>query len=78
MTLFGKEPAIIIGLIGGAVIAAVQVLGPELFPELEPIVLQSVQAIVAVLTVLFTRANVYAPATHDAEVETALRTPPPA
>ena len=72
-----KEPAVIIGLVGGAVIAAIEVLGPEFFPELQPVVIQAVQAIVAVLSVLAIRMRVFSPATHEAEV-TAARTPPPA
>jgi len=64
-TVMNKEPAIIIGTIGGAIIAAIQVLGPEFFPDLEPLVIQSVQVIVAVVTVLATRMKVFAPATVD-------------
>ena len=61
-----KEPAVIIGLIGGAIIAALEVLGPELFPDLQLVAIQTVQAIVAVLTVLAIRFKVYSPATVEA------------
>jgi hypothetical protein len=75
--VFKKEPAVIISVIGGAIIAAIQVLGPEFFPDLEMIAIQAVQAIVAVLTVFAVRLNVFSPATHVAEVEEALRKQPP-
>lgn len=72
-----KEPAVIIGIIGGAIIAAVEVLAPEFFPDLEVIVIQTIQAVVAVLTVLAIRMNVFSPATHATEVEAALLEDPP-
>jgi hypothetical protein len=73
--MFNKEPAIIIGAIGGAIIAAIQVLGAEFFPDLEPLVIQAVQVIVAVLTVLATRQTVYAPDTVDKIVASGPETP---
>jgi hypothetical protein len=72
-----KEPAVIIAVIGGAIIAAIQVLAPEFFPDLEPIAIQAVQVVVAVLTVIVQRARVFSPATHDADVEAALNKPAP-
>jgi hypothetical protein len=63
--MFDKEPAVIIGVIGGAIIAAIQVLAPAFFPDLEPIAIQAVQVVVAVLTVIATRMRVYAPATVE-------------
>lgn len=66
-----KEPAIIIGAIGGAIIAAIQVLAPQFFPDLEEMAVQAVQAIVAILTVLAIRWKVFSPATHEAEVAAA-------
>lgn len=70
-TAMAKEPAVIISLIGGAIIAAIEVLAPEFFPDLEVIAVQAVQAIVAVLTVLAVRMRVFSPATYEADVEAA-------
>lgn len=70
-----KEPAAIIGTIGLAIIAALEVIGPEFFPELEPVLIQAVQAIVAILSVFAIRMNVFSPATHDADVQAALSQP---
>ena len=75
--IFNKEPAVVIGAIGGAIIAAVQVLAPEFFPDLEVIIIQSIQAIVAVLTVLAIRMNVFSPATYTTDVNAALLEDPP-
>lgn len=71
MQWFGREPAVIISLIGGALIAAIEVIAPELFPDLEALIVQSVQVIVGILTVLVVRANVWSPATHEAEIAAA-------
>jgi len=76
-TAMSKEPAAIIGTIGLAIIAAIEILGPEFFPDLEPILIQAVQAIVVVLSFLTIRMKVFSPATHEAEVAEALRTPAP-
>jgi hypothetical protein len=72
-----KEPAAIIAIIGGAIIAAVEVLGPEFFPDLQPVVIQSVQAIVAVLSVIAIRAKVFSPLTYEEDVNAALHQDPP-
>lgn len=76
-TAMSKEPAAIIGTIGLAIIAAIEVLGPEFFPDLEPIIVQAVQAVIAILSVLAIRMKVFSPATHEAEVAEALETPAP-
>ena len=75
--IMNREPAAIIGTIGLAIVAAIEVLGPEFFPELQPIFIQAVQAVVAILSVLAIRMKVFSPATHEAEVDAALNTTPP-
>ncbi len=74
--LTAREPAIIIGLIGGAIVAGIEVLGPELFPDLQAVAIQAVQAIVAVLVILAIRLKVFSPATYEADMDAALRDKP--
>jgi hypothetical protein len=73
--MFNKEPAVIIAIVGGAIIAAIQVLAPEFFPDLEPLAIQLVQVVVAVLTVFVQRMNVFSPATVAKLVSSGPETP---
>ena len=77
MAILKKEPAVIIGVIGGAIIAAIQVLAPELFPELEDTIIQGVQVMVAILTLIVQRMNVFSPETYERDVSVAFHELPP-
>lgn len=75
--MLNKEPAVIIGTIGAAIVAAIEVLAPEFFPDLEQTFVQVVQVLVAVVTIVVVRMSVFSPETYDRDVSEAYRTPFP-
>lgn len=73
-----SEPAILIGAAEAAVIAVLGVLAIVLGwdDELAAAVVAAAAAIVALLGAVWTRSQVYSPATYDADMDAALRDKP--
>lgn len=74
-----KEPIIIIGIIAAAIIAVLEGLaaGQLLDIEVSEEAIKIIQAVVAIAAILLGRMSVFSPATHDADVDTALHAPVP-
>ena len=77
------EPAVIIGSVGAFIIALVPLLArtfgwtDDLSKEWETMLLAAWTVIGGLITAFLIRSRVYSPATHDADVQDALRTLPP-
>lgn len=74
-----REPAIIIGAIATVLNAAVGLIAVILGwdEELTVAAVAAVNAIITFIGAILIRGRVYSPATHAADVESALMTPPP-
>lgn len=77
------EPAVIIAAIGGIITAAIPLLArtfgwtDDLAQEWETLLNSALILGGILITGVVIRSQVYSPATHDADVESALMTPPP-
>ena len=77
------EPTVILTALGGIVTAAIPLLArtfvwtDDIAQEWRGLLEASLVLIGFLITGVAVRAKVYSPATHDADVEVALMTPPP-
>lgn len=53
-----REPAVVLGTVAAAVVAALQVLGPEYFPDLTDPLTGAISAVVVLVSAILTRQRV--------------------